>query len=777
MLGALCRVCGVLGRLAPVHRCARLVCCGVCAVYWATLLLFAGVFAGCVVLCVRCPGPLSSCSPVCTPGVLCCVCGVLGHMAPVHRCARPMCCVACVVSWATWFRFTSAHARCAVLCVRCPGPVSSCSPVCTLGVLCCVCSVLGHLAPVHRCARSVFCVACAVCWATWLLFTGAHLQCVVLCVRCPVPLGSCSLVCMHGVPCCACGVLGHLAPLHRCACSLCCVVGAVYWATWLLLIGVHALCVVLLVRCSGPLGSCSPVRTLDVLSAVCVVPWATRLLFTDVFAGCAVLRVWCPGPLGCFSPVCLPGVLCCMCGVLGLLVPVYRSACLVCCVACAVSSASWLLFTGVHAPCVVLLVRCPRPLGSCSPICTFDVFSAVCAVSWATQLLFTDVFVLCCVCGALGLLAAFHRCVCPVCCVACVVSWDSWFLFSGVYAWCVVLCVRCPGPLGSCSPGCTLGVLCCVCCVLGHLARVHCCTRSVCCVVCPVSWALWLLFINAKARCAVWCVRCPGPLGSCLPMCMFGVVRCVRCPGPLRCCSPVCMLGGLCCVCGVLGHLAPVHRWACSMPCAVCAVFWATRLLSTGVHAWRGVCAVSLDTWLLFTGMHAQCVVLGVWCTCPLGSLFPGCARGVLCVRCPRLRGACSPACTCSVLRARGRLCRVYGVGVGVGCLCVGGVVLLLFGCFAACMIPSPLHFSPRARVGPVFLPILGSCVPLVAAMTSSPADGLDALMMYAVFFCLRETLGIFMAPKTRCLVAMHSCLTSLTCVCVRVFVFGNAQE
>ena len=57
-------------------------------------------------------------------------------------------------------------------CVRCPGPLGSCSPVCPLGALRCICSVQGHLAPVHRCARSVLCFACAVSWATWLLFTG-----------------------------------------------------------------------------------------------------------------------------------------------------------------------------------------------------------------------------------------------------------------------------------------------------------------------------------------------------------------------------------------------------------------------------------------------------------------------------------------------------------------------------------------------------------------------------------------------------------------------------
>ena len=62
--------------------------------------------------CVQCPGPLGSCSPVCPRGLLCCVCGVLGHLAPVHRCAGSVCCVACAVSWATWLPFTGVRAVC-----------------------------------------------------------------------------------------------------------------------------------------------------------------------------------------------------------------------------------------------------------------------------------------------------------------------------------------------------------------------------------------------------------------------------------------------------------------------------------------------------------------------------------------------------------------------------------------------------------------------------------------------------------------------------------------
>ena len=206
------RVCSVLGRLAPVHRCAQAVCCVASAVSWANWLLFTGVLARCVVLRVRCPGPLGSRSPVRPLGVSCCVCGVPGHLAPFHRCA----------------------ARCVALRVGCPGPLGSCSPVCPLGVLCCVCGVLGHFAPVHRCACAVCCVVSAVSWATWLLFTGVSARCVVLRVWRP----------------------GPLPPLT----------------------GVPARCVVLRVRCPGPLGSCSPVRLLGVLLCVRGVPGLLALV-------------------------------------------------------------------------------------------------------------------------------------------------------------------------------------------------------------------------------------------------------------------------------------------------------------------------------------------------------------------------------------------------------------------------------------------------------------------------------------------------------------------
>ena len=675
-LGVLCRVCGVLGLPAPVHRCARSVWCVACAVFWASRLLFIGVPARCVVLRVRCPGPPGSCSQVCRLGVLCCVCGVLGLPASVHRCARSVWCVACAVSWASRLLFTGVPARCVVLRVRCPGPPGSCSPVCPLGVLCCVCGVLGLPAPVHRCARSVCCVACAVSWASRLLLTGVPARCVVLRVRCSGPPGSCSSVCPLGVLCCVCGVLGLLAPVHRCAGSVCCVACAVSWASRLLFTGVPARCVVLRVRRPGPPGSCSPVCPLGVMCCVCgvlgllapvhrcarsvccvacAVSWASRLLFTGVPARCVALCVRCPGPPGSCSPVCPLGVLFCVCGVLGLPAPVHRCACSVCCVACAVSWASRLLFTGAPARCVVLRVRCPGSPGSCSPV--------------------RPLGVLCWVCGVLGLLAPVHRCARSVCCVACAVSWASRLLFTGAPARCVVLRVRCPGPPGFCSPVCPLGVLCCVCGVLGLPAPVHRCARSVCCAACAASWASWLLFTGVPAQCVVLRVQCPGPPGSCSPVCPLGVLCCVcgvlgllapvhRCARLVCCvacavswasgsCSPVCPLGVLRCVRGVLGLPAPVHRCA-RLVCffffffCVCFVFG----LPVSVHRCArsvccAACAASWASWLLFTGVPARCVVLRVRCPGPPGSCSPVCPLGVLCSVCGVL-GLLAPVQRCA---------------------------------------------------------------------------------------------------------------------------------
>ena len=789
-----CCVYGVLGLLAPVHRCARSVCGGACTVSWASWLLFTGVHALCVVVRVRCPGPPGSCAPVYTLCAWCCAYGVLGLLAPVHRCARPACGAVCTVSWASWLLFTGVHALCVVLRVRRPGPSGSCSPVRTLCVWCCVYAVLGLLAPVHRCARSVCGVARTASWASWLLFTGVHVLCVVLRVRCPGPPGSCSPVCTLCVWCCAYGVLGLLAPVHRCARPACGVVCTASWASWLLFTGVHALCVVLCVPCPGPPGSCSPVRTLcmwccvygvlgllapvhrcarSVCGGACTASWASWLLFTGVHALCVVLRVRCPGLPGSCSPVRTPCVWCCVYGVLGLLAPVQRCARSVCGVARTASWASWLLFTGVHALCVVLRVRRPGPPGSCSPVCTLCVWccvygvlgllapvhrcarsacGVVCTASRASWLLFTGVLALCvvlrvrrpgppgscalvctlcvwcCAYGVLGLLAPVHRCARSVCGVACTASWASWLLFTGVHALCVVLRVRRPGPPGSCSPVCTLCVWCCVYGVLGLLAPVHRCARSVCGVACTVSWASWLLFTGVHALRVVLCVRCPGPPGSCSPVCtpcvwccVYGVLgllapvhRCarsvcgvvctvswassllftgvyalcvvllVRRPGPPGSCSPVCTLCVWCCVYGVLGLLAPVHRCARSVCGVVCTVSRASWLLFTGVHA-LCACTVSWASRLLFTGVHALCVVVRVRRPGPPGSCSPVCT---LCVW----------WCVCGVLGLVARVHRCARSVCGVVCTVSWASWLLCTGVHALCVVLR-VPFGPFALV------------------------------------------------------------------------------
>ena len=220
-LCVLCCICCVLGLLTPVHRCASAVCCVVFAPSLASWLLFSDVHTLRDVLLLRCPGPLGSCSPVCKRGVLCCVCGVVVHIAPVHRSARSVCRAVCAVPWATWLLFTGVYAPLVELLLRCPGPPGSCSPVCTLDVLCCARSVLGDLVPVHQCARAACCVACAVSRATWHLFTGVWARRVVLCVRCSWPLGACSPLCRPFVLCCLCGLLGNLAPVHPCVTFAC----------------------------------------------------------------------------------------------------------------------------------------------------------------------------------------------------------------------------------------------------------------------------------------------------------------------------------------------------------------------------------------------------------------------------------------------------------------------------------------------------------------------------------------------------------------------------
>ena len=677
-----------------------------------------------------------------------CSCGVLRRWAPVHRCARSVCGVVCTVSWAPRLLFTGVHALRVVSRVRRPGPPGSCSPVCTPCVWCRLYGVLGLPAPVHRCARSVCGVAYTVSWASRLLFTGVHALCVVLRVRCPGPPGSCSLVRTLCVWRCVYDVLGLPAPVHRCARSACGVACTASWASRLLFTGVHALCVVLRVRCPGLPGSCSPVRTPCVWCRVygvlglpapvhrctrpacgvaCTASWASRLLFTGVHALCVVSRVRRPGPPGSCSPVCTFCVWGCVYGVLGLPAPVHRCARSACGVACTVSWAPRLLFTGAHALRVVLCVRRPGPPGSCSPVRTLCVW--------------------CCVYGVLGLLAPVHRCARSVCGVACTVSWASRLLFTGVHALCVVLRVRCPGLPGSCSPVRTPCVWCCAYGVLGLPAPVHRCVRSVCGVACTASWASRLLFTGVNAL----CVRCPGPPGSC---------------------SPVCTLCVWCCVYGVLGLPAPVHRCARSACGAVCTMSWASRLLFTGAHALR--------------------VVLRVRCPGPPGSCSPVCTLCV-CVRCPGPPGSCSPVCTLSVwwcvYGVRGLPAPVHRCARSVcgGACAVSWAFWLVFtGVHALCLVLCVRCPGPPGSCSPVRTPCAWCCVCRLALLRSCGACCVVRVVSWDTWFAVSGVAvccGVCVVSGVRCCVCgvlglpapVHRCACSVCCVVCAVWVWLRA--
>ena len=288
----------------------RLLRCVVFAVSRATWLLLNGVLAWCGVFHVPCSGPLCSWSSVCLPGAWCSVRGVLGHLTPVHRCARSLRCGACAVSWAAWLLFTSVRARCVVLRVRCTGPLGSCSPVCLLGAWCCVRGVLGHLAPVHRCARSLRSVAFAVFWATWLLLTGVHAPCVsfllsflLSALSWLVPL----LVPLASAP-------PGCSPFSSSVCGLACGVCAVCWC------------------CAPPAGSCSSCFALS------------RVLLCGAVVWCGPFFVV-RGVLRCFSVTCCAGV--------------RVSCCVVCCRA--------LLLVLSLCPGVPRFVRCSVVCGQSTP--------------------------------------------------------------------------------------------------------------------------------------------------------------------------------------------------------------------------------------------------------------------------------------------------------------------------------------------------------------------------------------------------------------------------
>ena len=559
-----CAACAVSGAACCRSQVCWLgVLCCVCGV-WRRWLPFTSVLARCAVLCVRCPAPLPAvhrcaCSVCCAVSA---VSGSAGCRSPV--CPLDVLCCLCGI-WRRWLPCTVLLARCAACVVS--SAAGCRAPVCPFSVLCCMCGVLGRwlpftgvlawcavlrvrclapLAAVHRCARSVCCavyaasdaagcrspvcslgVLCCVCGVRrrWLLYIGVLARCAVPCVWCPAPLAAVHR-CARSV-CCAVSAVSCTASCRSPVCPfgvLCCVCGI--RRCRLLLTGVLARCAVLRVRCPAPLaavhrcaplvccaacavsgaaGCRSPVCPLLVLCCVCGVRrrW---LPFTGVPAPCAVLCVRCPAPLA----------------------AVHRCACSVCCAACAVSGAA----------------------GRCSPVCPLGVLCCVCGV-WRRWLPFTGVLlgVLCCVCDVrrrwlpftgvlprsavlrvrcLARLGAVHRCAHSACCAV--------FSVSGAAA-----CRSAP---------CSLGVLCCVCGVLrGWLpftgVPARCAVLDVRCLA-PLAAGLRYARSVSCAACGV-----SGATGCRSPVCSLGVPKALLPNGKGRDVYQQIQVNGLGCVCCV----------------------------------------------------------------------------------------------------------------------------------------------------------------------------------------------------------------------------------
>ena len=153
-----------------------------------------------------CPSASRLCGVVCCYPSLgrprsACVCGVLGLLALVHRCARLLFCVRCYWPLGTYSQVCAAR----VQYERRPCPLGACSPVCVLGVLCVRCPwPLGACSPV--------CVL-VVCFVQCLCpLGGCSLVCLldVLRVQCPCALATCAPMCVLGLSCVSIGVLRTL---------------------------------------------------------------------------------------------------------------------------------------------------------------------------------------------------------------------------------------------------------------------------------------------------------------------------------------------------------------------------------------------------------------------------------------------------------------------------------------------------------------------------------------------------------------------------------------
>ena len=773
-------VCGVLGPLAPVHRCARSVWCVGCAVSWATWLLFTGVLARFVVFRVRCPGPPGSCSPVCPLGVLFRVCGVLGLLAPVHRCAHSVCCFACGVSWASWLLFTGVPARCVVLAVRCPGPPGSCSPVCPLGALFCVCGVLGLLAPVLRCARSVCCVACAVSWAIWLLFTGVPARCVVSRARCPGPLGSCSPVCslcvlcfgLRVVCCCAgrrCGALTRPSGRQL-------FVAGRGWVP-----SGRAL--------AHPDGGCSvagrgwipPGRALVhpdggwcacVCVCVCVLGRVGRAGLPGAFwcaspfplAALSFCFAWPPPGWGCppLSRCCCRSSLpwrCVLVVFLGLPLPGSP------CARASFVSPAW--------PLAALWWLLPSP----PPLLRLTVFVAP---AWCLGVFFSFFFFFSSVrprcfwlslvsgpgcprprrCALFALLAfrfSAPRALVPLSCFppgcwllpdgCCPPPLPLPFVSPGFRRCRSVLCAVCCVVL--CVPGCGAAPRCCALCRPVLCCRVLCCARLCRCLLrralwrCPSPWGPVLcgvVFCGVPPRC-VLCVFCRGAV-------VRAVVRrsvlCCVCPGLLCCAFPV-----LSALCGAVLRCAGALASCCSCGACYCwrLVLWCAAVccaVSCGVP-WCG--AGSGGPWLSAGGVfRCRCPCLAAWSASlwlvwfAVMPCFPVSCSVVLCCR--------VVLCCCALLSCCGAVGACFAL-LWVVVLCC---VVLLVGCAVFC----PVVVS--ACCGALFLVL---CVPCLLCSVRCGA-----------LLCWLWRLASLCRVLWRCAVAW-CCAVVLCCRFAVLFVFA----
>ena len=395
---------------------------------------------------------------------------------------------------------------------------------------------------------------------------------------------------------------------------------------------------------------------------------------------------------------------------------------------------------------------------------------------------------LCCVCGVLGHLAPVHRCARAVCCVACAVSWATRLLFTGVPARCVVSRVRCPGPPGSCSPVCPLGVFCCVYGVLGLLActppslagvfgRVWLCVRSACTPpflarVCGVGVCAWARVLG-------------GPRQALLAEVFGFVFVCVRAPLVTRHSWPGCDMWV--CVLQLGFRLRPttpgwgVGVYVCLCARSACTPQLLVRLCGVGVCAWARIAAAPSHSWL---GHWAVCVFV---CALRLYPATPGWGVRYGCV-CLNSGFGCAPpllagvlGCVCVCVRAP-LVPRQFWLGCAVWCVCLSSglscapqLLALVVGCVCPC-VRAPLYPATPGwvmRRGCVCLGVGFGCAPpvlvgmlgCVCVCLPAPLVPRQSLLGCAVWVCVLG-LGFWLQPATPgwgvgvcvCLCASSSC-------------------